>query len=325
MVLPGFTRAVYRVRRSRVDASVGAGVDFPEFRFPPEESDRDGYWRRVSRGRERMRGRRVLIAGLARNIEPLAATVCRRLEKLGSLFRDYRVVLFENDSSDRTAAVLQEWSRWNPRFQLLRAQFDDPVHPPTRCVQRVARMAHYRNQYHRHIVENYSDHDEVIVVDTDLAGGWSHEGLADTFGYHPDWDVVGSYGIIYRRERWCWNKYVHYDAWAFRRWGSDAPLSSREVNPLAWQRGQPLVRLNSCFGGLAVYRMEAFRVGRYAGGDCEHVTFHRRLRECGFDRCFLNPSQIAIYGRHHRTYDPPVRYAFHLLHGCGLLPTLSIL
>jgi hypothetical protein len=295
--------------------------EFPETWFYPADSVRSTYRERVHRGRDRMRTRRVVLAGLARNIAHLATTVCRRLEKTGRLFRDYRVVLFENDSHDETPRVLHDWSRTNPRVQLLHEDFDDPVHPQARCLHRVQRMAYYRNQYHRHIAEHYGDFDDAIIVDTDLAGGWSYDGLANTFGYHAAWDVVGSNGIIYKRNKWHWNQYLQYDAWAFRRHGSDVPLTTREVNQMAWRRGEPLLRVSSCFGGMAVYRMEAFLAGQYTGEDCEHVTFHRSLREWGFDRCFLNPSQIVVYGRHRRTNDSAMRIAFRVLHRCGLTTT----
>ena len=74
------------------------------------------------------------------------------------------------------------------------------------------------------------------------------------------------------------------------------------------QTGAPLVPVDSCFGGLAVYRMEAFASGSYAGGDCEHVTFHASLRRAGFGRIFLDPSLLALYPDFVALY-PRSRYA----------------
>src|SRR5258705_1239169 len=69
-----------------------------------------------------------------------------------------------------------------------------------------------------------------------------------------------------------------------------------EYGPLMeFRRGDPLQRVWSCFGGLGVYRMEAFRAARYSGGDSEHVSLHRTMRAAGYDRFFLNPSHITIY------------------------------
>lgn len=279
---------------------------------------RSQYANYVQLGRKRMATRRVVIAGLARDIGYLARVTCQRIEELGAMFRDYRVVLFENDSRDQTRSILKAWSQKNRRFHLLTENCNDPVHPISRCLKRVERMAYYRNEYRQYTMENLSDFDDVVVVDTDLVGGWSHDGLANSYG-HSGYDAVGSYGIIYKRDKLRWNRFVHYDAWAFRHHGDDRPLITREVNEMAWNRGDPMVPVFSCFGGMGVYRMEAFLAGRYAGGDCEHVSFHRTLRDSGFERCFLNPSQICVYGRHHRSMDPALRAGFRMLHACGLV------
>lgn len=42
--------------------------------------------------------------------------------------------------------------------------------------------------------------------------------------------------------------------------------------------------------------MEVFRAGcRYGGGDCKHVVLHGEMRQRGFDRLLMNPSQIVVY------------------------------
>ncbi len=300
---------------SEPETSVACG--FRESEFAPAESNRDDFHDRVLLGQKRMKTRRVVLAGLTRNIGDRVERLRQRVERTASHFADFRVVLFENDSGDDTADRLRAWAGSDRRVHLLQQTFGDPVHPQARDLQRVSRMAHYRDQYHRFIAANFSDFEHVIVFDTDLAGGWSDAGIADSFGQASPWDVIGANGIIYKRHRWHWNRYVQYDAWALRRRGSDTPLSTREANRLTWRRGEPLVAVNSCFGGLAIYRTEAFLAGRYAGGDCEHVTLHRDLRAHGYKECFLNPSQIVVYGRKRRTHDAAVAFAQSLLSRCG--------
>lgn len=279
---------------------------FPEHRFPPDERLAAEYWSRVEQGRHRMAQRSVVICGLVRDLGGLADLLTARLDQLGSLFADFRVVLYENDSRDDTADRLQCWAAREPRAELLSEKRGDPVNPGTRCLARAERMAVYRNRCHAHVRQHHAHCDDVIVADTDLAEGWSYDGIANTFG-HQNWDGVGSNGIIYRRRRWQPNAMLQYDAWAFRQRGSDAPLACRSVNQMTFRRGEPLVPVNSCFGGLAVYRMAAFLSASYSGEDTEHVPFHRRMRAAGCGNLFLNPSQIALYGRHHRSLDPLAR------------------
>ncbi len=275
---------------------------FDESLFVPAESRESSYWCAVRAGYARMRQRRVVIAGLARDIAPILPWTIARIERLGAWFRDYRVVIYENDSADRTGELLGDWAKSNPRVRILCERRSDPVNRPTRCLSRAVRMAYYRSQCQAEIVSRLADFDEVILVDTDLIGGWSYDGVAHTFGC-CDWDFVGAYGVIYRRVGLSPNQLAHYDAWAFRRDAAFTPLTTKQVNAMLFERGQPLQPVSSCFGGLGVYTMSAYRAGRYSGSDIEHVTFHHEMHRRGFYRTFLNPNQIALYGRKHRSWD----------------------
>lgn len=249
-----------------------------------------------------MRDRSVVVCGLARDIGTTLAATVQRIEGLGELFGSYQVVLYENDSTDCTPDLLHGWSQENDRVTILTETLDHPVHPTKRCLKRAECMAYYRNQYHQFVREECAATDFVIVLDTDLEGGWSMEGIAHTLG-QDDWDFVGSNGIIFKRIGPQRNRKMQYDAWAFRLRGQDQPLDTRLVNEMQWERGEPMVPVNSCFGGLGVYRTEAFLSSEYGGSDIEHLHLHRGMREQGFGRQFLNPSQITLYGRHHRSSD----------------------
>jgi hypothetical protein len=176
-------------------------------------------------------------------------------------------------------------------------------------------MAQYRNRCLDVLRRELPHFDFAVVVDTDLQGGWSYDGIANTFG-HDSWDFVGSNGIIFKRIGAAFNAAVQYDAWAFRTDEAFTPHSTADVNSLAWERGEPLVPVTSCFGGLGVYRMAAYLSARYDGWDTEHVPLHSQMRAAGFTRCFLNPSQITVYGRHPRKSDRWAMPCVRLLSAC---------
>ncbi len=268
---------------------------FPESDFgcPPAEADR--FAERVARGRERMRSRRVVFCGLARDVRESLPSVSARIERAGEMFRDYRVVLFENDSSDGTLGYLWAWCQENPRVTVLSEFLETPRWGQVRDSQRMFQMAACRNRYLARVVDRFADFDYAVVLDTDIPQGFSYEGLADTFG-RDDWDVMGSNGVLLRSYGGYTGASMFFDAWAYRDVGDTKARDFGEVNGRAFRRGDPLVPVWSCFGGLAVYRMEGLCSGvRYGGEDCEHVVLHRRLRRRGFDRQFLNPSQIVLY------------------------------
>jgi hypothetical protein len=141
----------------------------------------------------------------------------------------------------------------------------------------------------------YSDFDYLIVVDTDLKGGWSYEGISHTFGC-DDWDFVGSNGVLKQcRTRPNRRELVQFDSWAFRAAEEAGPSQIDSVRNVVFVRGGPLLPVRSCFGGLGVYRLECVEHARYGGTDCEHVVLHEAMRKLGFDRLFLNPSQLIVY------------------------------
>jgi glycosyltransferase involved in cell wall biosynthesis len=286
-------------------------VHFNEQYFPAVSSCAHDYARKIAAGYDRMRCSTVVIAGLARSIASILPATMLRMELLGKTFANYHILIYENDSNDETPAMLREWAATNPRVEIVSEKLGAPASLPIRCSSRGERMAHYRGLCQRRIREKYSSADFVILIDTDLEGGWSPDGIASTFA-QDNWDFVGSNGVIFKRLGWQANTVVHFDAWAFRNDLEFKPLSTKFVNKLSFERGQPFVPLPSCFGGLGIYRMEAYLAGEYRGGDIEHVSFHRTMREKGFDRTFLNPSQLVVYGRKHRRLDVWVKRAQRL-------------
>lgn len=275
---------------------------FSEDDFPVSPEFRTEHRERVSSGKRRMSEMTVVICGLARDVEHILLQTIARIEHLGEMFADYRVVIYENDSRDRTKLLLEEWALRNPRVEILLRELGDPVNPNARCLKRAERMAKYRNECLESVRSRYSDFTHVIVVDTDLPHGWSNDGVANTFG-HDGWDFVGSNGLILRRCGVTLNTLLQYDAWAFRVDEDFTPFTTAQVNYMSWQRGEPFVPVTCCFGGLAVYRMPAFLAGTYSGHDTEHVTHQQVAQAKGFRNVFLNPSQITFYGRHRRRSD----------------------
>lgn len=280
-------------------------ITFPESDFLPPRELQAEYERRVQLGQQRMSTSTAVIAGLARDVAGILPLTIARIEQIGVMFADYRVVIYENDSRDDTPRLLTEWAARNSRVHVTIERRGDPINPNTRCLKRAERMAHYRNQCLESIRARFADFGHVIIVDTDLADGWSFDGLANTFG-HDDWDFVGSNGLILKRVGWQLNVAMQYDAWAFRTDEAFTSYSTKQVNHMSWTRGASLVPVTCSFGGLGVYRMPAYLAGQYAGHDVDHVTHQQIARPQGFTRTFLNPSQIALYGRHLRSLDPVI-------------------
>jgi hypothetical protein len=286
-------------------------VGFPEDRFPA--ADAHAFRERVARGYGRMRDTSVVICGITRNDAETLPLTIRRIERMAACFRDHHVVVFENGSTDRTPALLGEWAGWNPNVTVLSEPRRGVPGFPS---DRFERLALCRNRYvdWMNAAADAGSQGYVVVVDFDLRGGWSLDGIASTFA-EDDWDAVGSNSLGYHNLR-----RTYYDTAALRpRTVLQESWWHRLVGE-AWQlrRGTPMIPVESAFGGLGVYRREVFRSRRYSGRldgapACEHLS----LNADGRLRAFLNPSQITVVGtqehRAAREQWPVWRRDLHLL------------
>ena len=274
-------------------------VEFPEDRFVPV--DHNDFQKKVAAGYEYMRGVKVVICGLTKNDAAILPLTIARIEKTGCCFRDYRVIVYENDSQDKTLDFLKNWEEVNPRVKILTESIQG-----TEIMQlnRTEKLAHFRNRYLRLIKESkeYADYDFVIVADMDLKGGWSNDGIATSFA-RSDWDIVAANSIGYHYLR-----KTYYDMFALLPRTIFKTGLAYKIIGEGWQlhRGDPLIRIWSGFGGLALYRKEAIMSRQYSGivsGErvCEHIS----LNADNSLRCFLNPSQITVTGtQEEKQYQP---------------------
>lgn len=270
-------------------------ASFPEPLFPPLARTAPRYHRTVDRGRQRARESRAVIVGLARSLGTVLAQTVARIEQTGRLFRDYRVFVFENDSTDETPARLRRWAVRNRRVTVICEQLGLPHWPAVRNRARSAALARHRNRLLDEVEGRYASWDYLIVVDTDLAGGWSDLGIAHSLGL-DDWDVVGANSLDYH-DFGRGPQLYYVDTWAFRPVGSWRELTAQEEEVLRFsirRRGSPPIEVWSCFGGCGIYKMRSVLGRRYAGGDVEHVTLHRQIVAGGGHLC-LNPSLITLY------------------------------
>jgi len=247
------------------------------------------YNNNIEKGKSFVKNKRCVIAGLVRNASSALHYAIPKVEILGDLFDDYQVVIYENDSSDNTPDILNNWASRNTRVRVLSELRNDPVNRSIRCLRRTERMALYRQKVQTHVVDFFPSYNHVLLYDFDLGAGFQIGGILNSFGQSCAWDAMASNSLCYRNG-WC-----YYDVWALRWANSYKPLWSRDVTPLRWRVGDDPFQVHSAFGGLCLYKMSAFRSGVYSGEDCEHIPFHKSMRNAGFGGLFLNPSQVTFY------------------------------
>lgn len=249
----------------------------------------------LAKGADEMKKHKVVFAGITRNNAPDLAITIKTIEYIGSLFSDYRVIIFENDSDDGTKKILANWKMNNPRINIISENYSIQKRPSNKF------LAAARNKYIKALQDKqYAEFDMAVFIDMDMAFGIDVRGIRDSFAKMDAWDAVCSNGIFKSTgEMW--------DAFAFRN--AEFPHDTRV--PGYWDQllpkiqkvhsvGSDLTPVHSCFGGLAIYKKASIANCEYDSidEDCEHIAFHKCATTKNKMRMFLNPNQVIRYSHY---------------------------
>lgn len=250
---------------------------------------------------------RVLVAGTVRDCSATIVPTVEAIRAATAGFARTEFFLIESDSDDESVEILTRLSNKNDfRFASLGKLRD-------RIATRTERLAHCRNRIVDEVIQHRANYDFVILADFDGPNcSLDREAIEDCWRRPEDWSVItanqtGPYYDIWalRHTHWCpgdcWQSARELEPVFGRSMAREIAVYSRQ-KPLP--SSGPLLRVDSAFGGLAIYTTEAFCAGRYAGMEgqaevCEHVAFHRDLRAAGH-RIFINPALLNEGPLEHR-------------------------
>ena len=209
---------------------------------------------------------KVLICGICKNVEKAIPNTIRSAKELGAQFLDYRVVIYENNSTDRTKELLKEWANSDPRLiflsedipkKKLASQLQMKVYNRTEVIARA------RNKVLDIAMQKkYEDFKYVIWADLDFLEPWDVSNIVDTI-LHPEqeWDAVLANGA--------------YDLFAFR--DAEFPIGFELIGERYWKNlntmrekftidaSGPWKKVYSAFGGLGIYKKASIKGCRYSG------------------------------------------------------------
>lgn len=268
---------------------------FPEALYPCRPELIKEYRGRIISGKGIMSKAKVCICGIGRNIEDILPATIARIKKLCRMFLTCDIFIYENDSNDNTLNILNKWKTEDENLYLISEKLYRPLNQQDKSLLRRKAMAYARNKYLQACRNSGKNYEYVIVIDMDLLGGWSYEGIANSFGWSEIWDMIAANSIYYNKIE-CGLQKLFFDSWAFRRLGHPEPHNEKDINLLNYNRGEPPVRVFSAFGGLSIYRGECILNNKfeYKDNDCDHPTMNKQLTDIG-KTIWLNPSMITLY------------------------------
>lgn len=287
--------------------------NFPEHLFSCRSGKEREYKNLVTMGYEKMRSSRIVICGLARDLGTHVVSITKRIDQTGKLFKDYKVLIFENDSSDGTRQALQQWQETNSHVHLIECDVKDCIfgdkpmyHYGVTSNNRISRMAYFRNEYLKIVQKNYKKFDYMMVLDFDLKGPWSLDGIAHSIA-QDNWDAIAAYGM-HALFGTLGSLYVLYDAQAYvpqdkayEAMETKQDIVQNYVNMNFYdlynvKKCDPLVPVKSSFSGLALYKIPSIKNAWYQPGICEHIGFHKHMTKNGHGNIFINPSLLLLSG-----------------------------
>ena len=266
------------------------------------------------KGRDRVASNSLLIFGMVRDCGHNLRRNIKAIESIGAYFKDYKIVVLENNSKDNTKDVLRSWSVKNNKVHVYLYDFDESKYKASPAddsyfkyfqLNKLQKYYDYRNILMEKVESIGYETDFSMLIDMDVAG-IDIKGVITSFGTDIVWDSVTANGYSYspslhRR---------YHDTFALCEHGMEKQKQTLQMvneykNVFSFLRkGQPLIRVFSAFGGIAIYRTEAIKGLRYepvfneygqVQVRCEHFSLFKTMAERGFDKVFINPNMEVHY------------------------------
>jgi hypothetical protein len=257
----------------------------------------------------------IAICGLARNCARSLPENIKFIEHLRGLFADSVVVVVENDSTDKTRMLLDQWANQSNGVDIIDGDKERAKHVtsnpnvnPYYSRSRVTRLAHFRNQYLSKIFGSGKSFDYLLVIDWDV-DKISWDGVIDSFIKRNHWDIVTAYGYSISpklTER-------YYDTYALVLLGDEAkPQTEKSIKLLQHNsnlkgRQHEMLKVYSAFGGFAIYKFSAIQDLFYGVLDnqdsrvevrCEHFSLFQAIHEKIINvRVLVNPAMRLRFDR----------------------------
>ncbi len=235
----------------------------------------------------------AVIVGTARDIAKFLENSIKKLEMIAGLFEKHQIIIYENDSKDKTLNILNKWEKEKKDKYSIKIISEKNV-PGLRT----HRLSHGRNLLLNEALKfNY---EYLIVVDLDdVIQELREDSFLSSFNYKDDWAVM------------CANqKGQYYDLWALRTldnwlpfdcWNCDKIKKDRNFCVTSRYKNIPkqkeLIEVTSCFGGLAIYKTKYIKNCKYYGGEgnnesCEHVNFNECIKYYNGGKLHINTNMI---------------------------------
>lgn len=190
------------------------------------------------------------ICGTVRNCGKYLPKIFTIMEQIASLFEDYVIILYYDNSSDNTLAQLQAYQIKNPKFILY-------INEDKLLDYRTHRIALGRNKCLQIMREQYNDYDNFIMMDCDDRCSYNiNIPLLKHYLQRNDWDSLSFKHPAGYYDTWALSKRPYVlSCHHFSNWGLGQNLINKFIEKTPKNK---LIKCLSAFNGFAIYRKAKF-------------------------------------------------------------------
>lgn len=212
--------------------------------------------------------KKILVCGVIRNGEKGFRNSKNSISELVKNFKDYRIIVYENNSQDNTKKLYADWANEEKKLIFISedlSSFYLNCYTPKIGDFRFEFIARARNiVIAKALEEQYDDFDYIMMADLDEFEPWDIKSIIETIeNPEQEWDMVsanGSYDLRAVRS----DKFrLSPELIGWSMWCDMQPIIGKKYAELLKNSGW--YKVESAFGGLAIYKRDAFFGARYKG------------------------------------------------------------
>lgn len=283
----------------------------------------------ANKGRSIALNSKIAICCLVRNNSNIFEKTKARIEYIAQHFKEYKIIIFENDSTDNSRELGKNWSNINNNVILLdcchlqncdcKLKTKKGYEYGTFSSERFGKMSLYRQEYLNYVLYNLNHYDYMLVIDFDLDGNANLDGLFDSLnksdwggifcnGQIPLYGTLGTQTITYDSLATVfieedYNTIIDYNI--FKKY--------LDMNTKIDQEKNHFIEVKSAFNGYGIYKIKSLSDCSYIGNDnmCEHINLAKCLHDKG-EKLFVNSYWLGYFNTQG---DNPLRTLYDLFIG----------
>jgi len=209
-----------------------------------------------------MENKKCCICGPVKNCGPYLDKVLENIEKIGSLFKDYKIFIFYDVSNDDTLSKLQNFQKKNNKLILF-------INNKIKSIYRTHNIAHARNNCLKYIRNNQNKFPYFIMMDFDDVNCKNiNTDILPKYFERNDWDALSFNTSPKYYDIWglsikpyCFS-YNHFEQNKYNNYHIIQEYITKKLNDLP--QGE-LLKCISSFNGFSVYRTDKFINSHYDG------------------------------------------------------------